>query len=219
MLKVKIEEGNKVVVTLEFDGTCDKSGTIIIEYIKPDGEERERNKKITYVDFTNTRGVTFNGTKTIVRGNDNYNIKAELTITKVNGDGEEVKFVRNYNRQIKWICGLDKKMKRDDIIKEVTGQSEVVKYINDVEVKSYSRKISEPLLTVKACVLKIQAGSVKIEKSDGTELKINYGEIADEISCDDEFDCNFEIEVTKDGETFTVEFDENGKRIKEENED
>ena len=211
---------NKVKITLTFSGDdCGKSGTIIIEYLKPDDKNEDRKKSITYVDFTNIRGVTFNGTKTIVRGNGNYNIKADLTMTRENEENEVVKFVRNYNRQIKWICGLDTKKDRSDNIKEVTGQSEVVKYINDEEVKSYSRKILEPLLIVKACALKIQAGLVKIEKGDRTELKINYGKIADEISCDNEFDCNSEIEITKDGETFTVTFDENGKRIKQENED
>lgn len=211
---------NEVKVTLTFSGDdCGKSGVIIIEYIKPDDESGDRKKSITYVDFTNIRGVTFNGIKTIVRGNGNYNIEADLTMTRENEDGETVKFVRNYNRQIKWICGLDTRMNRDDNIKEVTGQSEVVKYINGEEVKSYSRKIVEPLLIVKACALKIQAGLVKIEKGDGTELKINYGKVDEEISCDDEFDCNSEIEVTKDGETFTIKFDENGERIKQEKED
>ena len=208
------------VVTLVFSGDdCGKSGTIIIEYSKSGHKIKNGKKSITYVDFTNKRGVTFNGTKTIVRGNGNYNIKAELTITKENDNGDIVMFVRNYHRQIKWICGLDTRMNRDDNIKEVTGQSEVVKYINGEEVKSYSRKIVEPLLIVKACALKIQAGLVKIEKGDGTELKINYGKVDEEISCDDEFDCNSEIEVTKDGETFTIKFDENGKRIKQEKED
>ena len=220
--KVKVEEGNKVVITLEFNGNCDKSGTIIIEYMKPDGNKTERKKSITYIDFTNKRGVTFNGTKTIVRGNGNYNIKAEITITKENenedGEIEEVKFVRNYQRQIKWICGLDTRRNHDDNIKEVTGQSEVFKYIDDVEVKSYSRKILNPLLIVKACALKIQAGTVKIEKGDGTELEINYGKMPEEISCDDDFDCGFDIEITKDGETFIVTFDEDGKRVKQENE-
>ncbi len=211
---------NEVKVTLTFSGDdCGKSGVIIIEYLKPDDKNGDRKKSITYDEFTNMRGVTFNGTKTIVRGNGNYNIEADLTMTRENEDSEAVKFVRNYNRQIKWICGLDTRMNRDDNIKEVTGQSEVVKYINGEEVKSYSRKIVEPLLIVKACALKIQAGLVKIEKGDGTELKINYGKVDGEISCDDEFDCNSEIEVTKDGDTFIVTFDENGKRVKQENED
>ncbi len=214
---------NEVKVTLTFSGDdCSKSGVIIIEYLKPDDENGDRKKSITYVDFTNMRGVTFNGTKTIVRGNGNYNIKADITMTKENEESEEVKFVRNYHRQIKWICGLDTRKDRTDNIKEVTGQSEVVKYIDDVEVKSYSRKILEPLLIVKACGLKIQAGLVKIEKGDGTELKINYGEIHKDFDCNtvwDEENCNSTIEITKDGETFTVIFDEDGKRVKQENED
>jgi hypothetical protein len=207
---------NKVKITLTFSGEdCGKSGTIIIEYLKPNDKTRDTKKLITYVDFTNKNGITFNGTKTIIRGKDNYNIKADLIITKQNDEGEEVKFVRNYHRQIKWICGLDTRKNRNDNIKKVTGQSEVVKFIDGVEVKSYSRKILKPLLIVKACALKIQAGVVKIEKSDGTELKIDYGKIAEDIDCDSEFECNSEIEITKDGETFTVTFDENGKRVKQ----
>ncbi len=201
---------NKVIITLSFSGNdCGKSGVIIIQYLKPN--DKNQNKKlITYIDFKNKNGVTFNGIKTIVRGNDNYNIKADLTITKQNEEGDDVKFVRNYHRQIKWKCGLDTKLNLDDNIKTVTGKSEVVKYINEEEIKSYSRKILQPLLIVNACGLKIQAGSVKIEKGDGTELIINYGEMPKNISCETEFDCNSEIEVAKDGEIFTVTFDENG---------
>ena len=209
---------NKVKITLTFSGDdCGKSGTIIIEYLKPNDKNHDKKKSITYVDFTNKRGVTFNGTKTIVRGNDNYNVKADLIITKINDEGEDVKFVRNYHRQIKWICGLDTRKDFSDNIKKVTGKSEVVKYIDGVEVKSYSRKILKPLLIVKACGLKIQAGSVKIEKSDGTELKIDYGKMPKDFDCSTEWgevNCNSEIEVTKDGETFTVTF-EDGKRVKQ----
>lgn len=219
----KVEKvGNKVIVTLTFSGTCEKSGKIIIEFLKPNDKNQDKKKSITYVEFINKNGVTFNGTKTIVRGNNNYNIKAELTTTKENDDKEVVKFVRNYHRQIKWICGLDTRKNHNDNIKKVTGKSEVVKYINGDEIKSYNRQILKPLIIVKACSLKIQAGSVKIKKGDGTELKINYGEMAKDFDCSTEWgeeNCNSEIEVTKDGETFTVTFDENGKRVKPENKD
>ena len=215
----KVVEGNKVTITLSFeDKECrPKNGVIVIEYLKPNDKNGVKKKSITYEDFTNKNEVTFNGTKTIVRGNDNYNIKAEITITKENDEGEDVKFVRNYHRQIKWICGLDTRKDFSDNIKKVTGKSEVVKYIDGVEVKSYSRKILKPLLIVKACGLKIQAGSVKIEKSDGTELKIDYGKMPKDFDCSTEWgevNCNSEIEVTKDGETFTVTF-EDGKRVKQ----
>jgi len=211
---------NKVIITLTFSGdNCGKSGTIITEYLKSHDKIRDTKKLITYVDFTNKNGVTFNGTKTIIRGNDSYNVKADLTTTKQNEDGEEIKFVRKYNRQIRWICGIKTRKNHDDNIKKVMGKSEVVKYINDVEVKSYNREILKPLLIVRACALKIQAGLVKVEKGDGTILKIDYGKMPETISCDDEFECNSEIEVTKDGETFTVIFDEEGKRVKQNKED
>ena len=116
-----------------------------------------------------------------------------------------------------WICGLDTRKDRSDNIKKVTGQSEVVKSINGEEVKSYSRKIVQPLLIVKACALKIQAGLVKIERGDGTELKIDYGKMPEDFDCSivwGEDNCNSTIEITKDSETFTVTFDEDGKRVK-----
>ncbi|MCF6358580.1 MAG: hypothetical protein L3J54_12320, partial [Draconibacterium sp.] len=105
----------KVKVTLTFSGDdCGKSGVIIIEYLRGDAKIRNKKKSITYVDFTNKKGVTFNGTKIIIRGDDNYNITAELTITKQNEDGEAVKFERNYHRQIRWICGLKTRKNHDD---------------------------------------------------------------------------------------------------------
>ena len=215
----EVERDEKEVkITLTFSGEdCDRSGIIIIEYHKSNDKNQPKKKSITYIDFKNKRGATFNGTKEIVRGNGNYNVKADLTITKLNEEGEEVKFVRNYHRQIKWICGLETRINRDDNIKMITGQSEVTKFINGDEVKSYSRKILKPLLIVKACALKIQAGVVKIKKSDGTEIKIDYGKMSEDIDCNTDWNadsCNSVIEVTKDGETFNVTFDENGKRVK-----
>ena len=124
--------------------------------------------------------------------------------------------VRNYNRSVKWICGLDTRALYDNI-KKVTGESEVTKTIvkgDESVVKNYKRKIVKPLLIVKACPFRIQAGVVSVEREDGTELKINYGEMPKNVDCG--FDtCNETLEVTKDGVTYTFTIDENGKRVRQ----
>lgn len=210
--RTKEEEGNKIVVTLEYDGTCDKNGTIVIEYLKPNDKKAEKKKNLTYIDFF-CKGVTYNGTKEIVKGNDNYNVKGEMTIEKTNDDGEAVKLVRNYQREVHWICGMDTYRDRDDDIIKVTGKSEVTKTVGGEEF-SYSRQILKPLLIVKACDLKIQAGSVKIEKGDGTKVEIDYGKMPKDVNCDfSTDDCITKFEVTKDGNTYQMELVD-GKRVK-----
>jgi hypothetical protein len=214
-----IEKDSSRTVIFNFsNGTCGKSGTITIVYHKNKDFNSNGKKTVTYDNFTNTDGVIFNGTKNIKRGNNNYNIKAEMTITKSNKNGE-VSIVRNYERQVRWICGLDTRGNNSDNIKKITGQSEITKTATGANgkeyTKSYSRKILSPLLIVKACGLKIQAGTVKVERANGTTVKIDYGKMPDEIVCGTTWEnCNSTIEITKGDETFTVTFDENGNRIK-----
>jgi hypothetical protein len=209
--RVKVEEGNKIIVTLEFNGDCEKEGTIIIEYLKPNDRKGVHKKKITYVSFKR-KGVTYNGTKIIVRGNGNYNIKGDITIVRQNEDGEEVTITRNYQREVHWICGLDTRKERGDDIYKVSGKTEVTRTVGE-ETKSYSRKILKPLLFVKACELKIQAGSVKIIRGDNSEILIDYGTAPGKIDCGATFECGTKFTVTKDGETFEMEFVD-GKRVK-----
>ena len=209
--RVKVEEGNKIIVTLEFNGDCEKEGTIIIEYLKPNDKNGVRKKTITYDSFKR-KGVTFNGTKVIVRGMGNYNIKGDMTITRENDEGEEVTITRKYQREVHWICGIKTRKDRGDDVYKVKGKTEVTKTVGD-ETKSYSRKILKPLLFVKACDLKIQAGSVKIIRGDNSEILINYGTAPDKIDCGATFECGTKFTVTKDGETFEMEFVD-GKRVK-----
>ncbi len=209
--KTKVEEGNKIIVTLEFTGNCEKEGTIIIEYLKPNDKNGVRKKTITYDNFTR-KGVTFNGTKTIVRGKGDYNIKGEMTIARLNDEGVEVTITRNYQREVHWLCGLDTRKTRDDNIFKITGTTEVEKTVGD-EKTSYSRKILRPLLVVKACELKIQAGVVKVVKGDGTEITIDYGKAPEKIECGATFECSQKFTVTKDGETYDMELVD-GKRVK-----
>ena len=210
-------EGNKKIVTLEFNGSCGKNGIITIEYHKRGDNQSHGEKTITYTSFVNGKGTEFNGIKNIRRGNGNYHIKANMEIAKKNAKGETVTITREYERQVDWICGLDTRGKDGlmDNIKKITGKSEITKTIEGGETKTYSRKILEPLLIVKACALKIQAGTVKVEKPDGTNITIDYGQMPDDIECGTQWsDCNTKVEVTKGDETYTVEFDENGKRMK-----
>lgn len=210
--RTKLIDGNEVLVTLTYSGEdCEKSGVITIEYLKPKDHDGVKEKTITYEDFIK-HGVTYNGTKNIVHSDDNYNIKGEMTINKVNDKGEEITLSRSYNRQVHWICGFDTKRDNGDNIIKVTGSAEVNKTVGD-NVVSYSRQILDPLLIVKACDLKIQAGSVKIKKSSGTEIVINYGEMPNDINCDSTFDCGTQFEVTKNGKTYQMELVE-GKRVK-----
>lgn len=209
--KVKVEQGKKVIVTLEFNGTCEKKGTIIIEYLKPNDKNGVRKKTITYVDFIN-KGTTFNGTKEIVRGNGNYNIKGDMTISKLNDEEAEVTITRKYQREVHWLCGMKTRKTREDNIYKVTGKTEVTRTVGDEE-RSYTRKILRPLLVVKACELKIQAGVVKITKADGTEITIDYGKVPGKIDCGTTFDCDEKFTVTKDGETTEMELVD-GKRVK-----
>lgn len=209
--RTKVEEGDKVVITLEYEGDCDKYGIIIIEYLKPNDNSGAKKKTITYQNFIKNE-VTFNGTKDVVRGNDNYSVKGEMTVEKKNDDGEDVLITRNYEKQIKWICGLDTKNNKEDNILKITGETEVTKTVGEVE-KSYKRKILKPLLIVKVCDLKVQAGLVKIEKGDGTEIEIDYGKMPDNIDCESDFECGTTFEITKDGKTYQMELVE-GKRVK-----
>jgi len=206
-------EDNMKTVTLEFSGEdCPKNGTIIIEYFKPNDGDPFKKKTITYIDFTKDE-VTFNGTKEITRGNDNYEIKAEMEIDKTSPAGNPVKIIRKYHRQVHWLCGLDTRDIVEDNIKTVTGSSEITR-IENGEERSYKRQILSPLLIVRACDLKIQAGTVKIEKADGTVIKIDYGKMDHDIDCDADFECKNTFEVTKGDETFTMEFID-GKRVRQ----
>ena len=215
------EEDNKKIVTLEFSNTpagCNKSGTIIIVYHKNGDNLSNGTKTITYIDFVNKEGTKFNGVKSIIRGEGNYNIKANMEITRENGNGDPVFIVRNYDRQVHWICGL-RTGRLEDNIKTITGQSDVIKTIirgDEEVVKSYSRKITKPLLIVKACDVRIQAGTVKIEKANGTEVEIDYGDMPEDVDCDftTTHDCNNTLKVTKDGTIYnvTVTVNDDGER-------
>ena len=208
-----IWEDNKKTVIREFSGEdCDKSGTIIIEFFKPTDSDPFKKKTITFEDFTKN-GVTYNGSKEITKGNDNYNIKCEMEIDKVNQEGDSVHISRSYQRQVHWLCGLDTRDYVEDNIKKVTGSAEVTRTVNGVET-TFSRQILSPLLIVRACDLKIQAGTVKITKRDGTEIKIDYGQMPDEIDCDVDFECGTTFEVTKGDETFTMELVD-GERVRQ----
>ncbi len=209
--RTKVEEGNKIIVTLEYTGECDKEGVIIIEYLKPNDKNGVRKKTITYDDFSK-KGVTFNGTKIVVRGNNTYNIKGDMTITRTNDEGAEVVIERNYEREVHWICGLETRKERGDNIYRVSGKTEVVKTVGE-EKTAYTREILRPLLFVKACDLKIQAGSVKIVRGDNAEIIIDYGKAPGNIDCGAEFECGTKFEVTKDGETYQMELVD-GKRVK-----
>lgn len=206
-------KANKKTVTLEYSGgDCGKSGTIIIEYFKPNDGEAVKKKNITYVDFIRN-GITFNGEKSIVKSQDNYNISAEIEIGKLDKNNDSVQIVRKYKHQVKWLCGLDTKDIRDDNIKTVTGSTEVTRTVNGEE-SSYSRKILSPLLVVMACPLKIQAGSVKIEKPNGAKITINYGDLDHDIDCGVVFTCGTTFEVTKGDKTYTMELID-GKRVRQ----
>lgn len=210
-----VEEDDKKIVTLDFSNElegCIKSGTIIIEYHKPNDLHRRGKKLIRYIDFSRNKRDTINGVKTIVRGLENRNIKAEVTITRRNINDELVTISRNYERQVKWICGLGNGDISDNI-KKVTGKTEVTKTVNGGEVRSYSRNILHPLLIVKACELRIQAGTARIEKANGTVVKINYGEMPESVECGYK-NCHDSFMATVGDKNFivTIETDDNGNR-------
>lgn len=204
-------EPNKTTVTLDFSGEdCDRSGTIIIEYLKPNDNETERKKTISYINFTKN-DVTYNGTKEITRRPANDNIHAEIEIDKLNQDGVPIHVARTYTRQIQWICGIETRNILDDNIKTITGSTEIVRTLGDTET-TYSRQITSPLLLVKACDMHIQAGTVEIERPNGTKITIDYGQADLNIDCDTEFDCHNTIVITKGEKTYTVELI-NGERV------
>ncbi len=205
---VAIEE-NKRIITFEYTGDCARSGTVIIEIYRPD-DEGVKKKTVTYIDFQK-RGVTFNGFREIERGNGQYSIKAEMEIDRVRGNGDSVHIERNYEREVEWLCGLDTRDIVEDNMKLVEGKCEVTKTVNG-ETISYSREITEPLLIVRACDLRIQAGVVEITRKNGTEVTINYGEMPDEIVCDADFECDNTFTVTIDSVTTNMEFVD-GERV------
>ena len=209
-------EKNKVIITLDFSkDKCGKTGMVIIEYSFSDSSDSFGKATIVYSDFTNNHGVVFNGTKVVEYKNEGYILESEMTVKKKDKEGKKVTFYRNSHRNVKWICEPED---NENMILEVTGETEVTKVAGDIE-STYSRKIVSPLLIVKECDLKVQDGVVEVEKQDGTEIIIDYGQMPEEVNCNSEFDCNSTFKITKDGETFTVAFDENGKRVKQDNED
>ncbi len=208
--KLVVDKDRLRIVTKTFSGDCDKKGTIIIEYFKPNDDEAKK-KSITYIDFQKD-GITYNGVKNIVKGNGNYNIEGRMEIDKVNKEGDSVHVVREFHRQVHWLCGLDTPKIKEDNIKKITGQTDFDRTVNG-ETKSYSKKILEPLLIVRACDLRIQAGVVKITKPDGTIVKIDYGQMPDEIDCESNFECDATFEVTKGDETYQMELVD-GKRVR-----
>lgn len=209
--KQVVDEDEKRIVTKIFSGEdCGKEGKIIIEYFKPN-DDNAKKKNIFYIDFIKD-GITYNGTKEIVKGNDNYNIKGDMVIDKVNSDGDSVHVTRDYQRQVHWLCGLDTRKVVEDNIKKVTGRADVTRTVNGEE-RSFTRQILEPLLIVKACDLKIQAGVVKITKADGTIVKIDYGQMPDAIDCESDFECDNTFEVTKGDEIYQMELVD-GKRVR-----
>ena len=207
--KTVAKEEDKWIVTFEYTGDCAKSGTIIIEYYLRD-EDGVKKKTITYIDFVK-RGVTYNGTRHTERGNGIYSIAADMEIDKVNSEGDSVHIERIYERDVEWLCGLDTRGVPEDNIKTVTGKCQVVKTINGEEI-SYSREILEPLLIVKACDLRIQAGVVEINRKNGDVVTINYGPMPDEINCDEEFNCGNTFTVTIGDEVVDMEY-VNGERV------
>ena len=209
-IKEVAKDEEKWVITYTYSGDCARAGTIIIEYYKPN-DEGVKKKVITYIDFVR-RGVTYNGVKTIEHGNGIHYISADMEVDKINDEGVAIHIVRDFERQMEWICGQDTRWIKDDNMKMITGSSEITKTIGDEEL-SYSKQIVEPLYVVGACELKIQAGKVQIEKVDGTMITIDYGDMS-EIDCESDFDCDNTFEVTKGDETFTVEFVD-GERVRQ----
>lgn len=206
-----VREDNVKIVTLEFSGEdCGKGGTIIIEHFKPD-QNSDHKKKVTYIDFIKN-GITHNGVKEIVKGADNILVDGTMEIDKINSEGDSVHIVRDFKTQVYWLCGLDTPNIKEDNIRKVTGQTDVARTVNG-ETKSFTRKILEPLLIVSDCEMKIQAGSVKVERANGDKLTIDYGLWPDEIDCDSDFECDNKFTVTKDGETYNMELVD-GKRVK-----
>ncbi|WP_372775005.1 hypothetical protein [Mangrovibacterium sp.] len=209
-------ESDRLVLTRDFsDSRCDRTGIIVIEYFFPETDEEITLKKtIEFIDFT-TNSVTYNGKISLERTIESYSIEASLEIDRVNTEGEAVHFSRNYSRQLDWLCGRGTQSETfsdldyssyatSDNIRLLSGSSSTVKTVAGVET-SYSRTITNPLLYVAACDLKIQAGEVVIKKANGTELEINYGEMPESLNCDDDFECGNTFEVTKNGKTYSME--------------
>ncbi len=203
------KEDDKWIITFEYTGECAREGTVIIEHYLPD-DSGVKKKTVTYIDFKK-RGVTYNGTRHIERGNGMYNITANMEIDRLNDNGDSVHIVRNYEREVEWLCGLDTRDVVEDNIKKVTGKCEVTRTVNGEE-KSYSREILEPLLIVRACELRIQAGVVEINRVSGKVVTIDYGPMPDEINCDEEFNCDNSFVVTIGDETVNMEYVD-GERV------
>ncbi len=208
-----VREEDKKIITLEFSGEdCNKEGTIIIEHIRPEDGEGKK-KKITYIDFKKN-GITHNGVKEIVKGDQNYTVEGRMEIRRINSGGDTVHIVREFNKEIQWLCGWDTPGVKEDNIKQVTGQTDFDRTVNG-QKRSFTRKILEPLLIVKECDFRIQAGQVEVKRTDGAKVTIDYGQEPGEIECDDDFDCDNKLTVTIGEEVYNMEFVD-GKRVKAE---